>query len=88
MSADLTTKAGWCAAWGLTGAEADKAWADKQAFVPRRLTSLIISDIQPYQAMGVDVATGTAPMITSRSHHREFIRRILMGHSYGAIAAI
>ena len=72
---DLGTKAGWCAAWGLTGAAADKAWADKQAFVPTRLTPLIIGDIQPYQAMGRDIETGTAPMITSRSQHRDYLRR-------------
>lgn len=72
---DLATKEGWCAAWGLSGEEADRAWAAKQAFVPQRLTPLIIGDIQPYRAMGTDVATGTAPMITSRSEHREFLRR-------------
>ena len=73
--ADIATKAGWCAAWGLTGADADTAWAAKQAFVPIRLTPLILRDIQPYQAMGTDIATGKAPHITSRSHHREYLRR-------------
>ena len=73
--ADLATKDGWCAAWGLTGADADAAWAAKQAFVPCRLPSLIIGDIQPYQAMGTDIATGSAPRITSRSQHREYLRR-------------
>ena len=72
---DLSTKEGWCKAWGLTGEEADKAWAAKQAFKPQRLTPLIIGDIQPYQAMGADIATGTAPMITSRSQHRDYLRR-------------
>ena len=33
------------------------------------------ADIQPYQSMGVDVATGNAPVITSRSQHREYLRR-------------
>lgn len=75
MPADLGTKEGWCKAWGLTGPEADKAWAEKCAFVPTRLTPLIIGDIQPYQAMGTDVATGSAPMITTRSQHREYIKR-------------
>ena len=72
---DLATKEGWCAAWGLTGAEADKAWAAKQAFTPQRLAPLIIGDSQPYRAVATDVATGTAPVITSRSQHREFLRR-------------
>lgn len=35
----------------------------------------IMGDIEPYQAMGVDVASGTAPMITSRAHHREYLKR-------------
>lgn len=35
----------------------------------------VIADIQPYQAMGVDVATGKAPMISSRSEHRDYLRR-------------
>ena len=36
---------------------------------------MVIADIQPYQAMGVDVATGKAPMITSRSTHRQYLKR-------------
>lgn len=35
----------------------------------------VIGDIQPYQAMGVDVATGSAPVISSRSEHRAYLRR-------------
>lgn len=35
----------------------------------------VIGDIEPYQAMGRDVATGTAPMITSRSQHRDYLKR-------------
>lgn len=35
----------------------------------------VMSDIEPYQAVAVDVATGKPPMITSRSQHREFLRR-------------
>lgn len=35
----------------------------------------VIADIQPYQAMAVDVATGKPPVISSRSEHREFLRR-------------
>ena len=35
----------------------------------------IISDIQPYQAVAVDVATGKPPKIGSRSEHREFLKR-------------
>lgn len=36
---------------------------------------MVIADIQPYQAMAVDVATGNPPVINSRSEHREFLRR-------------
>jgi len=35
----------------------------------------VMADIAPYQAMGVDVATGKAPVITSRSEHRDYLRR-------------
>jgi hypothetical protein len=35
----------------------------------------IIQDINPYQAMGVDVATGKAPRIGGRRQHREYLKR-------------
>lgn len=35
----------------------------------------IIPDIEPYKAVATDVATGKPPVITSRSRHREFLRR-------------
>lgn len=35
----------------------------------------IIPDIQPYKAVGFDVATGGAPAIGSRREHREFLKR-------------
>lgn len=35
----------------------------------------IIKDIEPYQAVGVDIATGKPPHIGSRSEHREFLKR-------------
>ena len=37
--------------------------------------TMVMGDIQPYQAMFVDQATGVAPMVTSRSQHRELLRR-------------
>ncbi len=43
----------------------------QQAFVPVQT----MRDIQPYRAVAVDKATGKAPMITSRSEHRDFLRR-------------
>ena len=36
---------------------------------------MVIADIQPYQAMAIDVATGKPPVITSRSAHRDYLRR-------------
>lgn len=36
---------------------------------------MVIADIQPYQSMGIDVATGKAPVITSRSAHRDYLKR-------------
>lgn len=70
-------KAAWLNQWGLIPgtAEAETAWEEKQAFRPIRLPTLISRDIEPYQAMGTDVATGKAPVITSRSHHREYLKR-------------
>jgi hypothetical protein len=35
----------------------------------------VMADIQPYQAMGTDIATGTAPIIGSRREHREYLKR-------------
>lgn len=35
----------------------------------------VVPDIEPYQAMGNDVATGKCPVITSRSRHREYLKR-------------
>lgn len=35
----------------------------------------VMSDIEPYQAMGTDIATGKRPMISSRSQHREYLQR-------------
>ena len=35
----------------------------------------VMSDIEPYQAVASDIATGKPPHITSRSHHREFLKR-------------
>lgn len=35
----------------------------------------VAPDIGAYQAVAVDVATGKPPIITSRSSHREFLKR-------------
>lgn len=43
--------------------------------VSARPAHYIQPDIQPYQAMAFDQATGKAPVITSRREHREFLRR-------------
>lgn len=36
---------------------------------------MVAPDIGAYQAVAVDVATGKAPVINSRSSHREFLKR-------------
>ena len=41
----------------------------------RPMPAMVIADISPYQAVAVDVATGKPPVITSRSAHRDFLRR-------------
>jgi hypothetical protein len=35
----------------------------------------IIKDISPYRAVAIDKDTGNVPVITSRSAHRDFLRR-------------
>lgn len=35
----------------------------------------VMGDQAPYQAVAVDVKTGTAPRIDGRAQHREFLRR-------------
>jgi len=45
----------------------------------------IIKDIEPYQAVATDIATGTAPVIRSRREHQEFLRRnryVEVGNEY------
>lgn len=36
---------------------------------------MVIGDIAPYQAVAIDAASGKAPMITSRSQHRDYLKR-------------
>ena len=51
--------------------EADRHWGEGSA-----ASIQIIKDIQPYQAMGADIALGgEPPRITSRSEHREYLKR-------------
>lgn len=61
-----------CSDWHDMG----EAWP--AACYPKRTIGSIqiIKDIEPYQAMGSDIASGgKAPRITSRSKHREYLRR-------------
>lgn len=46
-----------------------------QSMRRRICAPMVQADIQPYQAMGIDVATGKAPIISSRSEHRDYLRR-------------
>lgn len=46
-----------------------------QTMYRRICAPMVIADIQPYQAVAIDVATGKAPTITSRSGHRAFLKR-------------
>lgn len=52
-------------------------WAEVGAdyIPPSRTGTMIMPDIKPYQAMATDIATGTAPVIKSRSEHRDYLRR-------------
>jgi hypothetical protein len=71
------TREEWLHAWGFKDGtpEADKAWIEKQEFIPQRLNTLVMGDLSPYRAVAADIETGKCPMITSRSHHREFLKR-------------
>lgn len=61
----------WCKTCG-GWHDLEQAWPhDRQASSGIQ----IIKDIDPYQAIATDVATGKRPNITSRSQHREFLRR-------------
>lgn len=41
----------------------------------RVVAPMVTPDIGPYQAVAIDVATGKPPVITSRSAHRDFLKR-------------
>lgn len=56
----------------------------REAYVPQDFatrdeqvirTHMVMSDIGAYQAVAIDAATGKPPVITSRSRHREFLKR-------------
>lgn len=53
--------------------------SDPDQFRPRaraeNVAPMVMRDIASYQAVAVDVATGQRPVITSRSKHREFLKR-------------
>ena len=56
--------------------ERDGHWVEIGAdYVLPSIGPMVMRDIKPYQAMGVDVATGNAPVIDGRSQHREYMRR-------------
>ncbi len=50
-------------------------WVPAEEFQQAPETHHVMPDIAPYQAMFIDKATGIAPMVTSRSQHRELLRR-------------
>lgn len=51
------------------------SWIPAEEFDAAPKTHHVMPDIAPYQAMAVDCKSGTAPMINSRSEHREFLKR-------------
>jgi hypothetical protein len=50
-------------------------WEAREPAFPEKIGLQIIKDIEPYQSVVVDVATGNAPRIGSRAEHRAFARR-------------
>lgn len=50
-------------------------WVPADQFESTPETHHVMPDIRPYQAMAIDCKTGTAPVITSRAEHREFLKR-------------
>lgn len=53
----------------------NKAWEAREGAFVERIGLQIIKDIDPYKAVGADIATGTAPVIGSRREHKEFLKR-------------
>lgn len=83
----MTDRERWLSQWGYIDGtpEAEAAWIAKVNFVPPRLHPLIMRDIEPYRAAGADIETGARPMITSRSQHRDYLRRnnyVEVGNEY------
>lgn len=61
---------------GRANSRINKKWEAREPAFPARIGLQIIKDIDPYKAMGGDVALGgNAPNIMSRREHREFMRR-------------
>jgi hypothetical protein len=46
-----------------------------QPMTRKIVPTMVAPDIGAYQAVAVDVATGKAPVINSRSAHRDFLKR-------------
>lgn len=56
--------------------DVEQPWPEACYRVPSGSSSLqIIKDIQPYQAVAEDKATGKRPHIGSRREHHEFLKR-------------
>lgn len=53
----------------------EEPWPDTCYRAPAFTGLQIMRDIQPYQAVADDVATGKPPHIGSRREHREFLKR-------------
>ena len=53
----------------------DEVMIDNRNHDAEKANYFIQADIQPYQAQGIDVATGKAPVIHSRAQHRAYLKR-------------
>lgn len=61
---------------GRTNSRINKKWQQREPAFAQNIGLQIIKDIDPYKAVGGDVALGgAAPAIMSRREHREFMRR-------------
>ena len=69
-------KAMWCEMWKAHYDNIEEGWQAKlmMHIAPIRATS-VVPDIPAYQAMGVDKATGKAPIIEGRAQHRAYLKR-------------
>jgi len=69
-------KAMWCEMWANHYDDIEQGWREKLMMHAAPIKApAIVPDIPAYQAMGIDKATGKAPVIEGRVQHRAYLKR-------------